>query len=190
MARPVSSLESHPQRQRIINAILAGSSLRQIAAWAEPKVTESAICRWKQKAAATFRNTRAEIADAVTNSLAYNDANTPIAPNSEVIRAATQAALVAASDPFLLAAEKQAKRRSRWMDEIETAGDYSDNGPDYATLAKLDRNDQTGLELHARLAGRLDTGTHNTVNVAIVCPTQADAPEPQWEGITIDIGSK
>lgn len=43
------------------------------------------------------------------------------------------------------------------MRDIEEAGDYSDQGPDYGTLAKLDRNDQTGLELHARLAGRLDS---------------------------------
>ncbi len=107
-----------------------------------------------------------------------------VASDTEAI---TKVAMHVASDPFILAAIKQMDRRARWMQDVEDAGDYSDEGPDYNVLAKLDRNDQTGLELHARLAGRLDAGPSHT-NIMIVCPA---APEvrsvPGEAGVTIDI---
>lgn len=102
--------------------------------------------------------------------------------------AVTRVAMATASDPFLLAAAKQQDRRARWMRDIEDAGDYTDAGPDFATLAKLDRNDQTGLELHARLAGRLDAPALNQTNIMIVMPAgEQPAVRAEDDAVVIDI---
>lgn len=148
MARPVSSLESHPQRQKIIDAIAAGIPYRDISSWTQPPVTPMALSRYKRSAVDTLIRNVTSAKAAIAN----NDSDLTVVNNEAV----TRAALSVASDPFLLAAQKQSDRRGRWIREIEDAGDYTDSGPDYATLAKLDRNDLTALELHARLAGRLD----------------------------------
>jgi hypothetical protein len=46
MARP-STIESHPQKKRIIQALLDGQSVRNIAAWTKPPVSYLAIQRYK-----------------------------------------------------------------------------------------------------------------------------------------------
>lgn len=42
-----SVIDSHPQKQKIIDAILAGETVRKIAAWAKPPVSFNAIQRYK-----------------------------------------------------------------------------------------------------------------------------------------------
>lgn len=183
MARPVSAIEGHPQRHKIIEALLAGQTLKQIAAWTEPAVSTAAICRWRRNAIAPA-----------------NQALSAIAPNNDIHaiptaahvdhQAVTRVALLNAADPFLTAVAHQTTRRARWMRDIEDAGDYSDNGPDYKTLAVLDRNDQSGLELHARLAGRLDAPAQNQTNIMIVCPASHTEAVQEPDVVTIDIGPR
>lgn len=162
-------------------ALLAGQPYRDITAWTQPPVTPMALSRYKRSAVALTKSAF----EAVKTAVANNDNELTPA----VTRAVTAAALTAATDPFLTIAERQAARRARWMKEIEDAGDYTDQGPDYGTLAKLDRNDQTGLELHARLAGRLDAaptaGSNTFVLVPIAVPMAqalpiAPAVDAEW----------
>lgn len=183
MAKPSSSIESHPQRKKIIDALVSGTSYRDITAWTDPPVTPMALSRYKRSSVDALLRHVTEAKSSMVNT---NTGEAEI--NSEAV---TRVALATASDPFLLAATKQMARRERWMRDIEDAGDYSDSGPDFATLAKLDRNDQTGLELHARLAGRLDSGAVNQTNIMIVCgPDRQVQPEPMDDGVVIDIGQR
>ena len=163
----ISAVESHPMRQKIIDAILAGQTLKQITAWTVPSVSTASICRFKRNALAkTGRVVNQAVAD-----LIQSDANLPHYPDSRVSQSVTQVALAVASDPFLCAITKSATRRERWMKDIEDAGDYGVDGPDYKALATLDRNDLTGLELHARLAGRLDNAKAEiTINALLNVP--------------------
>lgn len=179
-----SSIKGHRQEQRIIDALAAGTPYRDIASWTDPPVTPMALSRYKRSAVDALLRRVTEANAAVAN----NDTNLTTVNSNAV----TQVALAQASDPFLLAAQKQTDRRGRWIREIENAGDYTDSGPDYATLAKLDRNDQTGLELHARLAGRLDAPGANQTNIMIVCPATQQAPSVTLEpdAVVIDIGTK
>ncbi len=52
MARDTSSIDNHPQRQQIIDGILAGLTLNAIAQRTNPPVSPAAIQRYKQKVAA------------------------------------------------------------------------------------------------------------------------------------------
>ncbi len=172
MARSVSILESHPQRQKIINALVAGSTLAQIVAWAVPKVTESAICRWRQKISRESASTIQSAQDILS---------TKDSPSDELLGGiATRVAMAVAVDPFLLAVQELRQDRARIKGKAEDTGDLR-------TWVAADRNDLTSLELHAKLAGRLDAGPSHT-NIMIVCPA---APEfrsvPSETGVTIDI---
>jgi malonyl CoA-acyl carrier protein transacylase len=164
-------------RAKIIEAIAAGRPYREITAWAKPAVTTMQLSRFKGRSVDTIIR---HVTDAKV-AIANNDKEIGSVESQAVMRAA----MVTAADPFLRAAEKQSARRARWMDEIESAGDYTDAGPDYQTLAKLDANDMKGLELHARLAGRLDAPGANQTNVLIVCGEMPARPAP----VSLDDGS-
>lgn len=183
MAGPASTIESHPQRQKIIDALLAGSTLRQIAAWTEPKVTESAICRWRRNV--TLRTNTA--LDSAKAAIALQDKGLQhVAPNGQdlAMQSVARAALTLAVDPFVARGLAQDRRRASWMDDLEQAPEAAD----YRTLAALDRNDLAAQEYHARLAGRLDSAATIT-NIQIVLPAQSGASTPTdaWDGQVIDI---
>lgn len=150
-----SSLEGHPQRDRIISAIVAKRPYREIAAWTSPPVTPMALSRYKSRALAV---TDAAVI-AAKKAIAINSKGLP----SHVMDSVTQAALTVAVDPFASRALRQDARRSGWMDDLEQAPEAAD----YRTLAALDRNDLQAQEFSARLAGRLDADTHQ-VNVSVL----------------------
>lgn len=181
MAKPVSSLESHPQRHRIIEAIAANRPLTEVSAWTDPPVSRAALNRFKSRAIAEHN----ERIIAAKKAIANSDNELGRAEHGAVQRAA----LAVAVDPFLQSVMRQTERRGRWMRDIEEQGEVDpERGPDYKTLAVLDRNDQSGLELHAKLAGRLDAGA-NQVTVQVVFGAQGPAApaEIEFDGVTLDI---
>lgn len=185
MANPISSLEFHPMRQKVIDARLAGQTFKQIAAWLQPPKSEAAICRFFQACA--------EMTDR-----AISQANRAIAnidntlPDSDGLarQAVMKATCAVAIDPFISRVHELRRDRQSVKDACLQATET----PDLATWAKLDGNDLKELELHARLAGRLDQAGAQ-VNVQIVIPATV---EPRATPIdyasddvlTIDIGSK
>jgi hypothetical protein len=183
MASKLSSIESHPQRQKIIEAILAGSTLRQITAWANPPVSTASICRFK-------RNALAKVQDSLSAAnLAIANRDTDLPPDSTIVKqdvslAVTRAALTAAADPFIARIQKHQATLDAAI--TDAAADKDARG-----IASLVSTDLKGLELHARLAGRLDTPAQQT-NIMIVCP--AGAPEPavtlEPDAVVIDIGKR
>jgi hypothetical protein len=172
MARPISSLESHPQRQRIIDAIVAGRPYREIAAWSSPAVTTAAISRFKSRAiAVTDQAVIAAKAAFANNDKQLQGADT---------KAVTRAALAVAVDPFVAALVKKDSRRERWIADAEAKPD----GMDHRALAAYDRNGTVDLELHARLTGRLEQ-TGPNIAIQIVCPAPELPDEPAGEVIDI-----
>lgn len=158
MARPVSTIESHPQRQKIIDALVQGQTLHQIAAWAEPKVTESAICRWRRKITLQTANAIDHAKALIANSDSSNSALTN--------QAANRAAMIAATDPFLSRVLELRRERAEVKGEARSEGDLR-------AFAALDRNDLSELELEARLTGRLEGPAAGTTTIYI---TMAAAP--------------
>lgn len=177
MARPVSSLESHRQRQQIIDALVADTPYRQISAWTDPPVTIATLSRYKQHAVAVTR----EAVIAAKRAIANSDNGL----DGVSTQAVTKAVMTVAADPFLSAVADLKADRARIKGKAEDAGDLR-------TWVAADRNDLTALELHARLANRLDTQAPAT-NIMIVCPAGAQtapavAIEP--DDVVIDIGPK
>ncbi len=182
MARPVSTLESHPQRSRIVEAIASGRAMTEISSWTDPPISRVALQRFKSRAIAEH--------DARVIAAKKAIANTNNHIEGVALEAVHKAALGIAADPFLSRVyELRADRQS-----VKDACLQATETPDLSTWAKLDGNDLKELELHARLAGRLDSAGAQ-VNVQIVIPAtrepQATAiGEDEGDVLTIDIGSK
>lgn len=153
--------------------------MREIAAQADPPVSQAAICRFKLSVS---RKTQAAVAKAKT-AIAYRD----MGLDADSAQAVARAALTVATDPFLFAVEQLRIDRQRIKGKAETADDLR-------AWVAADRNDLTALELHARLAGRLDaapTGERNTfvlVPIAVPCLAQPAAPaiDAEWREVTPD----
>lgn len=156
MANPTSSIESHPQRQRIIEAIAAGRPYREICAWSNPPVTTGALSRFKSRAIAVTD----QAVIAAKAMIANNDSGLTTV-NSEAV---TRASLAVAVDPFVGELLRKSTRRERWISDAEGKAD----GMDHRALAAYDRNGTADLELHARLTGRLDSGNTTTNNTLLV----------------------
>lgn len=170
MARPMSTIETHPQRQRIVESICAGSTLREIAAWTNPRVTPMALSRFKAKAMAITDNAVAAVKTAIA--LNKNDL-TQVDP-----KLVTKAALAVAVDPFL-------SRVAHLDAERERLKRVAEGNNNLGAWSALDGNDLRALELHAKLAGRLDAGTH--IQVSVVVPGTASNAPAEPEGMVIDI---
>jgi hypothetical protein len=168
MARPVSCLESHPQRQKIIDDLVSGKTYRQVARQTDPPISTAAISRFASR---IKRDTAASIR-AAKNAIAHND----MGLGADVNQAVTRAAALVASDPFLSRAIKSDARRERWMKSAESEADYR-------ALAALDRNDLSAQEYQARLTGRLEAPATGTT---IVYVTMAPAVAPPTAPVQAD----
>ncbi len=168
-----SSISSHPQSQKIIEAIVSRQPYRDIEKWTNPPVTRGSLSRFA-------RDIQAKTRDAIgtaNTALAQYDAQLP----DSVTNSVTHAALVAASDPFYARIQKHQVTLDR---EIGTSTG------DARGIAALISTDLKGLELHARLAGRLDAPAPTT-NILIVCPAGTQPAQVQPDDtdiVTIDIG--
>lgn len=170
MARSTSSIETHPQRQRIVESICAGQTLREIASWTNPPVSQMAISRFKSRAM-------------VLTAKALNQATSSISKQGDSVteqgvQAVTRAALAVAVDPFL-------SRVAHLDAERERLKRVAEGNNNLGAWSALDGNDLRALELHAKLAGRLDAGTH--IQVSVVVPSTARNAPAEPEGMIIDI---
>ncbi len=186
----VNSIESHPQRQKIIDALAIGTPYRDIEKWASPAVTRTSLSRFKiaindklRSAAQTIDKAIPLLNQSVTD---VGTSNGTIVPNGALNRAV----MVAATDPFLQSARRTLDRHERWIGELEDAKGKDRN---WQALAQVDRNNLAAQEYAAKLSGRMSTG--DSVNVQIVIPATREPQatligEDQDDVLTIDIGSK
>lgn len=152
-----------------MEALACNRPYREIALWADPPVTTMALSRYKRSATAHISAVIAKANAAITN----NDGH--LTPS--VMSAVTQAALLTASDPLLA---RISKHQATADAEIASASG------DGRTVAALIGADLRGIELTARLTGRLDSGAA-AVTVNLVCPAPAPVATESDDVVTIDI---
>lgn len=173
-------VESHPQKQEIIDALLSGSTLRAIAVTLDPPVSVMALCRYRK----SIVRPALRRAAAVAKVQKLSDANGKTmerhgitAVSDDVAPALVQEASLALkhaemTDPYLA-------RIAKHQATIDAAIAEADDGK---TIAALVGVDYKGIELDARLTGRLDHDKPNQsislavmVNIPRAIP---DAPKP------------
>jgi hypothetical protein len=155
-----SVIDSHPQRQKIIDAMLNGRTLRDIASSVSPAVSVAALHRYRSgKVAPALKN--AAFATKVLSGTDLVDPKHGVSPELEKVVSETSAAL--AADPFISRVLELRGDRQKVKD-LALAGEK----PDLKAWVSADRNDLTELELHARLAGRLDSAPKTVNNIAFV----------------------
>lgn len=173
-------VENHPQRKYIIDALLCGRPLRQIAGTLQPSVSIMALQRYKAKI----------VKPALSNAVIVAKVSGKLPPNGKtiespdltedegavVLRTATNVLRNAPiTDPYL--ARIQEHQRT-----IDAAIGFACDNEDPRSVAALVATDLKGIELDARLTGRLDHDKPNQsislavmVNIPRAIP---DAPKP------------
>lgn len=174
----MNAAEKHPQRQEIIDAILAGEALRSIAKRVVPPMNHTTLSRFKLQiltpAVSTLRGTSSKYSELQGLALATGMKQTRLDPASAVdlmVKQSVHASI-----------DKRIQRREAWIKSAWNGG----TDPDHRALSAHDRNEFTDLELTARLAGLLQTGApgETTVNIAVMVPAAAEVPEAR----VIEIG--
>lgn len=157
MAAPISSIESHPQRSLIIDAIASGRPLTEVASWTAPPVHRAALSRFKTRALAEHAE-RVRTAKAAISLQRTQDSQVDH-------QAVTAIALATAIDPF-------AQRCLHHQGTIDKAIAATEAGTGRDTIASLIGADVRSLELYAKLAGRLDQAPQatTTLNVYLGIP--------------------
>jgi hypothetical protein len=183
-----STVEGHPHKEKIVEMILANVSLRKIADIVTPPLSIMALHRYKQKILKPAIVNAANLSKVLSRQ-GIDPKEVLTSPEScATVTEAVQAAVKA--DPFLTHVQKSLERRERWMQQAEEKNDFR-------AMAALDRNDISALELHARLAGRLDSaaGGQISINISVaagskvqVTPTPAEQVEQPATNRIIDIG--
>ncbi len=158
------------QRKKVVDALLAGQSLRKVAKIAG--VSHTQVDDYKRTKfmpmlqAAQKLNAVRELAES---------------PEDQITNTSNLTRAALAADPLL----SRISRHQATLDaEIASATG------DARGVAALIGTDLRGIELHAKLTGRLDAPAHQT-NIMIVCPA-GDAPAVTLEpdAVTIDIGPR
>jgi hypothetical protein len=168
-----SAIETHPQRQKIIDAIISGQGCDTIARNAKPRLNKVTVWRYAKNVV----KPALEKAAAGAKVLAAADLQLPppngITENQGAIDA-TRA--VIAADPILSRMEQRRLDRERLLKTAEDSADLRG-------WAAIDRNDISATELEARLTGRLDSQPTGGQVAVVVLPVAGlpgpAAPVPQ-----------
>jgi hypothetical protein len=156
-------VESHPQRQEIIDSILAGKALRNIAATLDPPLHFTSLARFRKdmlKTASAGMHARGADCSAIKDLCADPADQSRV---TERLRDDLQQSVQAANDRF-----------DRWIDSAEAqeevnaiTGEVRYN-MDHGALARHSRNVLSAIELRAKLAGLLQDGSATVaINIAV-----------------------
>lgn len=158
----MEKIETHPQRQTIIDGILAGDAVRTIAAKLEPPVHHSTITRFRMK-----------LLGVASRNLQSNN------PTSNAIKELVsdpsgELATQRARTEIESALQRTHQKLAEWCDDAETG---NDGKPLHQALAAHTRNNLSTLELRAKLSGLLNDGAqHIQVNIAVAGAGPIDEP--------------
>ena len=160
MSRCVIDNLPEAKRQEIVNALLAGKALREVAKLAG--VSHTAVDIYKRKkflptlALAQKVNASSEVEQSLER---------------QVTNVATLTKAVISAAPII-------SRIQKHQETLDQAILDARQEKDARGVAALIRTDLSGLELDARLTGLLDSGTHVHVNQLAVIMSPKDEPEP------------
>jgi hypothetical protein len=158
----ISTITSHPQRQRIIDALVAEQPYRIIQSWAEPKVSTGALSRFKRSAIA-------ELSGAVRQSVERHAGQASVERiydtdgRSTAPAVVQRAALSAVTSPFRGQLDRlrditfTAIERAQSAVRVTTDKDGNQVvvGPDIAAIAPLLGQGHRNAELLGRATGEL-----------------------------------
>ncbi len=170
----VSSLSDHPQRQRIIDALVAEQPYRIIQSWTEPKVSTGALARFKQSCVAELIGANRKQSGRGGAAAIYDG---PGANNQ------LRSAMAAQSSPFRPRLDQLWHAAERTLVRAEAAEDVGQ-------VAPLINAAMRTVEVLGRATGELTAGDSNTLNVMVVCPSSNQAQPVPDDVLTIDIGPK
>lgn len=191
MPKQVSSVSQHPQKQRVIDGILAGESLRSIAESVTPPLSKGAVQRYKD---AIVKPAYAHAFNKVNELRKMrDDCNTDVSvsqptergyntrPDSIANRDSDRASLV---KPFLTRIAAKYDRYDRLLKTAEKGQVIVDKegkpvtlSPDLKAIAALDACETRSMDLHAKLVGAIapDASQQVTNNIVLMLPRPVDA---------------
>lgn len=141
------------QKQKVVDAILAGKSLRIIGKMAG--ISQVAALNYKNKV----------VLPAIKNARKIVEAEgVPDNPTKQVAKTAALTEALAIGSSIISRVQELAADRAEVKEKAKADGQLG-------AWASMDRNDLSALELEARLTGALDTRP-STVNVVVFSPMQ------------------
>jgi hypothetical protein len=174
--------KTHPMREQIDTELLAGKTPADIArsSWLNPKLSRQAIWGYWVDHVKPRLGANTSILKALQDNGLLSEAANVERVGKELERV-TGAALLA--DPYRARIAQHQATADRAMVTAEANGDGR-------TVAALISTDLKGLELDARLTGRLDTSASPSVSIIIQVPQAQAATVAQQaaDGEIIDIG--
>ena len=165
-------VDKHPQRQLIIDGILAGRSLRAISASITPTVSAMALQRYKSLIMKpVLMGKSAPISIPIQH----------VAGDS--VQSVTRAVTVAESSPVRDRVQATWDRIDRGLSKAEARGEDIALSP---LLSQAHKN----IELLGTLTGELQQAGSASIQVQLVISTSAAEQPEEFEGTTIDIRTK
>ena len=170
---PVSSIATHPQRDKIIAALVAKQPYRDITAWTVPPVGRGSLSRFKQASMRGMGGQPAGRAEPAAGTASiYDTGNAEVLPQDVSRRAMTTHA-----SPFRSRLEAIWSTTARAIQRAETAvrvtydheaGELVASGADVSAVAPLIAQAHRSIELLGRATGELDAGTQSNTQVNIL----------------------
>jgi hypothetical protein len=171
------AVDTHPQREKIIDALMRGIGCKTIAKTVKPKISPVSIWRYQRD---KLKPALARATEAGKSLVTADipDVNGLTAQEAEIVKRETVAALDA--DPFIARVQKH----EAVLDAaITRTGLGEGEAFDPRALASLIGADVKRTELWARLAGRLDAPQSQSHSIVVVMPQSAIPPGPSMRQI-------
>ena len=185
-------VDSHPEKQKIVDGILAGKSVRAVAKSVVPPMEFNAIQRYKVSVIKPLL-ARAEKISATMHPVV------PLSENPVTLQVAREAIQDAPTvSLFRHRLEKLHRRVDRALDRAETAvrvtekdGKLVAAGADLGPIAPLLSQAHRNLEMLGRATGELEPQGASSMQIQIICPPAGSAEQPRIvfdrnEGRTIE----
>lgn len=172
-------IEDHPEKRKIDKFLMAGKSVRWIAANVSPAVSHSVVQRYRDRATQRMVDKRSQaIVSKAVSVMSQPALNVPMSVVQNVVTDTVRAKESAAS-PILQRLKQRQARRERWLDLVEREDDVRG-------FVALDMAEGKDIDLEARLTGALDAPqTTHTTNIMVVMPH--DRAEQLQDDDVIDI---
>lgn len=165
--RGESILEAHPQRAEIERAIIAGQSVRSIAAWCQPRVSHATVSLFRSKLLKhVVRHSAKDVArEALSIAVKHNPEI-----SAQDMQALTERRTLA--EPFISRIEEVESARRRMLSTAEDKADARG-------FAAIDSARLRAIQLQAQLAGALTTDAASAAQqIAIAVFVQPAPAEP------------
>ncbi len=175
------AVDSHPQKQLIIDGILAGRSPRSIASSLAPPIHFNAIQRYRANVVRPLLKSGETATIVESTNKVHAAPVVPLSSDSQAVQSVHQAIQNApAASLFRRRLEKLYGTLDRSIEKAETAvrvtydkeGNEVAIASDLSAVAPLANQIHKGLEILGRATGELEPQGGSGVSIQIVCPTQ------------------